>query len=98
MLDIDETLVHVIKGNEKIKPKHNLKLARFGYPTIDIRFNLRPHVKEFLEDLKQHCHLALMTASQRVYAELIYGFLDPAKNIFKALFSKENCVNYTKGR
>ena len=97
-MDIDETLVHVVRSNEKISHQHSLKLQRTGYPTVEIKFNLRPGAREFLKEMKQSCNVALMTASHKSYADQIYNFLDPKKEILCGVFSKDHCINYTKGR
>jgi TFIIF-interacting CTD phosphatase-like protein len=39
-----------------------------------------------------------MTASHKSYAEQMHQFLDPKKEILCAVFSKDHCVNYSKGR
>jgi TFIIF-interacting CTD phosphatase-like protein len=98
ILDIDETLVHVVRAHENIQHKHTFKVHRTGFPPVNINFNLRPGVREFLTAMRDICHIALMTASHKSYADQVNQFLDPKKEIFKAVFSKEHCVNYTKGR
>ncbi len=98
MLDIDETLVHVIRSHEKLPHQHNLKLQRQGYPSIDIKFNLRPYAREFLEEMRAVCNVALMTASHKSYSEVMHAFLDPEKQILCGVFNKDHCVNYSRGR
>lgn len=98
ILDIDETLVHVVRGHEKLQHEHTLKVNRVGFPPVSINFNLRPGVREFLAEMKNVCHLALMTASHKSYADQVSRFLDPNKVLFEAVFSKEHCLNFTKGR
>lgn len=98
ILDIDETLVHVVRTHEKMKHQHILKVSREGFPTVDIKFNLRPGAREFLQDMSKCTNLALMTASHRSYADTMHTFLDPKKELLVGVFSKEHCINYTKGR
>lgn len=98
VLDIDETLVHVIRSHEKFKHEYSMNLVRTGFPTVPIKFNLRPGCREFLQDLHQDFNIVLMTASHKSYADLIYAFLDPKKSLLKGMFSKDHCINYTKGR
>lgn len=91
--------MHVIRSHEKFSHQHNLKLQREkGKPSVDIKLNLRPGVQKFMQDMSQLCNVALMTASHRSYAEVIYGFIDPKKEILCGVFHKDHCVNYSKGR
>lgn len=98
VLDIDETLVHVVRSHEKLSHEHILKVGRPGSAPVDIKLNLRPFAREFLANLRESCNLALMTASHKTYADQVYAFLDPTKSILKGVFSKDHCVNFTKGR
>lgn len=98
VLDIDETLVHVVRSHEKMKHQHQLKVTREGFPTVDIKFNLRPGVRQFLQEMSKITNLGLMTASHRSYADMMHSFLDPQKQMLVGVFSKEHCINYSKGR
>ncbi len=100
MLDIDETLVHVVRSHEKMTHTHVIKLSgggRLSHP-VDVRLNIRPNAYEFLQEVQGHCNLALMTASHKTYADQIYKLLDPEKKFLCGVYSKDHCVNYTKGR
>lgn len=98
MLDIDETIVHVVRSNEKFPHQHSFNVKKQGFPLLEVKFNLRPWAREFLREMKEVCNVALMTASHKSYADQMYQFLDPTKELLCAVFSKEHCVNYTKGR
>ena len=98
VLDIDETIVHVVRSNEKIPHQHSFSVRKAGFPNLEVKFNLRPWAREFLVEMKKYCHVALMTASHKSYAEQMQQFLDPKKEVLCAVFSKDHCVNYPKGR
>lgn len=98
MLDIDETIVHVVRSNERISHQHSFMVKKSGYPGLEVKFNLRPWAREFLAEMKELCNVALMTASHKSYAEQMYQFLDPKKELLCAVFSKDHCINYSKGR
>lgn len=71
--------------------------SRVAHP-VDVKLNLRPYAREFMQDVQGHCNLAFMTASHKTYADQIYKLLDPDKKLLCGVFSKDHCINYTKGR
>lgn len=97
-MDIDETIVHVVRSSEKLPYEHKINFKAPGLPMLELKFNVRPYLIEFLTEIGKTCNIAFMTASNRNYAEAIYGFIDPKKELIQGLFAKENSIHYSKGR
>jgi CTD small phosphatase-like protein 2 len=85
IFDLDETLIHCLDESEL---SHNFRgdlsvevpyvdeddLTE-GFVTAEI--NLRPHLMETLDHLRQFYQLVIFTASEKSYADSILNIIDP---------------------
>lgn len=50
--------------------------------SIKAGFNIRPHTYEMLEELNKYYEIAVFTASQNWYADVILDYIDPENKLF----------------
>lgn len=90
--DMDETLIHstmIMPGQEGLHA-HDfiIELPNGGKFAVSIR----PYVFKVLDHLGEMWEMAVFTAGERTYADLILDKLDPEKKYFKARLYREHCV------
>ena len=91
ILDLDETLIHSVEKTE------NCQVTLPDNNGADIRMNVRPYVREFLQNMSQFYQIYVFTASTKSYAEPILLHLDPNSSIIKGLLCRPSCVLTTQG-
>ena len=103
ILDLDETLIHSIfdynEENVSDTTSHKRIISKTTnfYDTdfeeyVNIKVNLRPKVKEFLNAIKDNFNVCLFTASVKEYADSVISILDPDNSIFKLKLYRESCI------
>lgn len=60
--------------------------------TIAAEINLRPHLIESLERLREFFQIVIFTASEKSYADSILDFIDPQKRYFDARLYRDSCI------
>ena len=99
VLDLDETLVHCCNfdGPEKANFQHVLNYKNDKGFIVSAKMTMRPLAREFLQAVSQQYDLAVYTASEATYAEAVVDWLDPARTLIKAVFSREHCLKTEGG-
>ena len=106
MLDLDETLVHCNVHNDEISSQiepveveieeedWDMKL-----PVINktgrinqIKVNIRPYAKEFLERMSQFFEIVIFTASSQSYANTVLNVLDPNNKFITLRLYRQQCI------
>lgn len=91
VLDLDETLIHSVSKDEICQ----VTISDEG--GCAIRMNIRPYVREFLENMSKFYHIYVYTASTKSYAQPILNYLDPTSNWIKGLLCRPSCVVTSQG-
>jgi len=91
IFDLDETLIHsqqIIPGQDhEIVKDFEITLpngAKFGV-------GVRPYVQQCLEHLEQYYEMAVFTAAEQTYADLIIDRLDSEKKFFSHRLYRQHC-------
>lgn len=91
IFDLDETLVHCeVKHWEKCEVALDVKMP--CGTTVKIGINLRPFIKEVLQETLKNYIIIIFTASQKSYADAVLNYLDPDYKIFRHRLYRENCI------
>lgn len=53
---------------------------------------MRPHLKEFLEDMSKYYEIIIYTAAEQEYADKILNFIDPKGTIFSFRLYRQYCL------
>ena len=98
VLDLDETLIHF--SSDENKAKYLQHQALYVSPTkkeIILRFNVRPHIEEFLQSMSQHYEICVFTASDMTYAKTMVNYIDPERKYIKRIFDRRYCCLTKRG-
>ena len=93
VLDLDETLVHFVQGEEPPELPH-----MYIYLENDFRpcgyVNVRPHVGEVLSLIAQweQCEVVVFTAGTQDYADAILNIMDPGQTVIHHRLYRQHCV------
>ena len=93
LFDLDETLVHCtgnITNNQEYQyiVQVTLPLGK----KVKIGINVRPHMKQALDILKQYYTLVIFTASHQSYTDAVMELIDPKKEYFEYRLYRNNCL------
>ena len=97
VLDLDETLVSLVKEKEKKDGTVKLKIKGDNEKTTEMLFVFRPYLSKFLKWAHLHFELVIFTASIENYAQAIVDYLDPNKKLFAAVLSRQSCMETKNG-
>lgn len=89
--DLDETLVHVqykLPGAELSNHDFEIKLK----DGITYAVTKRPYLEKCLDHLAQFYEMAVFTAADQEYADLIIDILDPEKKYFQHRMYRQHCI------
>ena len=103
ILDLDETLFHSefrtlanYKVLDKLKRKTKCKVKTMTYTKDDCKIFFevffRPHLMDFLNEMKKYFDLAIFTAAVKEYADTILEYIDPKNEIFKFRLYRDACI------
>lgn len=88
ILDLDETLMHVlpmyVKGDDKIIKNAVVEGSQFS-------FIERPFLQQFLTNISRYYSIVVFTAAKEEYASVIVKLIDPQQCI-KKVYSSKHCV------
>ena len=93
LFDLDETLVHCtgnITNNQEYQyiVQVTLPLGK----KVKIGINVRPHMKQALDMLKQYYTLVIFTASHQSYTDAVMELIDPNREYFEYRLYRNNCL------
>lgn len=93
---MDETLIHC---NENSDMESDVVLpVRFPNGTmVHAGINLRPGIKESLNELSKFYEIIVFTASHSCYANVVLNYLDPNNEFIQHRLSRENCILTKEG-
>ena len=97
LIDLDETLVHCTGkiDDEDIDNDTSQHIIEVILPLgkkIKVGINIRPHLKQSLDMIKQYYTLVLYTASHQSYTDAVLNLIDPDKEYFKYRLYRNNCI------
>ena len=97
LLDLDETLIHCIGEikNDNIKQMKCDKIIEVILPTkkkVKIGINIRPHLFEAMDIIKEKYNIVIFTASHSSYTDAILKEIDPENKYFKNRLYRNNCI------
>lgn len=95
LLDLDETLVHCngkITEENKCNSQHIVEVQLSFGKKVKIGINIRPHLKQSLDMIKEHYTLVLYTASHQSYTDAVLSLIDPNKEYFSYRLYRNNCI------
>jgi CTD small phosphatase-like protein 2 len=93
LIDLDETLIHSDFNNVYEGECDHLLHFTHENEEITIPLFVRPGLMDFLTFCQQHFEVCIFTASRKEYADCILNFLDPANQIFKYRFYRDDCIS-----
>jgi CTD small phosphatase-like protein 2 len=88
---LDETLIHsqqiIPNSDQEIVKDFEIVLAN------NVRFGVavRPYVQQCLEHLSNYYEMAVFTAAEQTYADLIIDKIDPEKKFFSQRLYRQHC-------
>lgn len=98
VLDLDETLVHCLKpGAESLDSTIETGYFNDSKQWIGLRINVRPFVREFLEELASFFVIYVYTASEAQYAKSVVRLIDPQRRFIRRVFDRRFCCVTQKG-
>ena len=103
LLDLDETLVHCVGeinkdncDNLDFKDTHKINVFLPCKKEVTIGINIRPHLTELLDKIKDIYNIVIFTASHRSYSDAVLNYLDPENKYFHYRLYRDSCVLYKK--
>ena len=98
VLDLDETLVHCLKpGAEGSSSTVETGYYNDSRQWVGLRINVRPFVREFLEELSSYFVIYVFTASEVLYAKAVVKLVDPQRRFIRRVFDRRFCCVTQKG-
>lgn len=97
LLDLDETLIHC-SGDLSLRNQFEMEIDFINHEGVPLRglLNIRPHARQFLQNMSEHFEVVVFTASMKYYADRILRVLDPQKKFVSHVFYRESCAR-TRG-
>lgn len=101
ILDLDETLVHCNENTNSDSDELNsdkiINIKFANQDTIPAGVNIRPFVKECLQELSKLYEIVVFTASHSCYANVVLNLLDPFNEFITYRLFREHCVQTREG-
>ena len=80
--------------NPKFKNAHKINVVLPCNKEVTIGINIRPHLKESLDKIKDVYNIVIFTASHRSYSDAVLNYLDPEDKYFHYRLYRDSCVQY----
>ncbi len=101
LFDLDETLVHCIGeikkedfNKQEYENAHKINVILPSKKEVTIAINIRPHLEELLDKIKDIYNIVIFTASHRSYSDAVLNYLDPEDKYFHYRLYRDSCVQY----
>ena len=91
IIDLDETLIHSAMGRKFGDNVITIKSRKHGNVVFSV--TVRPHAREFLQEMAKYYTLVLFTAAEQSYADECIKMLDPNHTLFALKLYKSNCLS-----
>ena len=95
---LDETLVHCVENTQDADAVVEIKVP--SGDLVQAGLNIRPYAIDLLKAANQHFEVAVFTASQKCYADVVLDHLDPSHSLIQHRLYRDSCVQveglYTK--
>ncbi|CAD8196949.1 unnamed protein product [Paramecium pentaurelia] len=91
ILDLDETLIHSCKSKEKSQVQLRTEDGQL------LRFNIRPYLAYFLDNLSTFYQIFIFTASSPGYALALVDYIDPLEDKILGIFTRNHCLETKNG-
>ena len=103
LFDLDETLVHCVgeikKDNcndVKFENTHKINVILPCNKEVVIGINIRPHLNELFNKIKDIYNIVIFTASHKSYSDAVLNYIDPEDQYFHYRLYRDSCVQYKK--
>ncbi|CAD8179881.1 unnamed protein product [Paramecium pentaurelia] len=91
ILDLDETLIHSCTSKEKSQVQLKTEDGQL------LRFNVRPYLAYFLDNLSTFYQIFIFTASSPSYALALVDYIDPLEDKILGIFTRNHCLETKNG-
>ena len=81
-------------NDPKFKNAHKINVVLPCKKEVTIGINIRPHLKESLDKIKDVYNIVIFTASHRSYSDAVLNYLDPEDKYFHYRLYRDSCVQY----
>ena len=93
VLDLDGTLVHVAKNKPNHKNYSAIWIDNFHRKTQLQYMTIRPHLKEFIDSVKNHFNLYIFTRGTKEYAYTVIEELG-LMSLVRDIFTRDNLIKH----
>jgi Dullard-like phosphatase family protein len=92
IFDLDETLIHCARDFVACKPDVYIPIVFTNGDFIEAGINIRPYVKECLEECGKYMEVMVFTASNKTYADAVLDYLDPDGMLIHHRLYRDHCI------
>lgn len=94
-LDLEETLLHIVKEFEgEVASEGTIDVSfRDGTRSLTIKVKLRPYLQEFLQTVSEFYEVVIFTACTAKMAHVLVDVFDPERKIITDILTREECVH-----
>jgi Dullard-like phosphatase family protein len=98
VLDLDETLVHVMTSPKAPGADHQAHVVLPDGQRAQVSIFVRPFLAELIKKLKPRCELAVWTAGRAEYANCVLSTIDPLNEYFDLRLFRDQCYATSAGQ
>lgn len=91
IFDLDETLIHC-ETKDPNKGDVTVEVNLPSRASAKVGINIRPYIKETLDQISKNYIMIIYTASHQSYADPVVNYLDPDNKYFRYRLYRHNCV------
>lgn len=98
VLDLDETLVHVVTSPRAPSSDHQAHVLLPDGKRAQVSVFVRPFLSELIKKLKPRCEIAVWTAGRAEYANCVLSAIDPLNEFFDLRLFRDQCYATSAGQ
>ncbi len=98
VLDLDETLVHVVTSPRAQGSDHQALVLLADGQRAQVSVFVRPFLAELVAKLKPRCEIAVWTAGRAEYANCVLSAIDPRNEFFDLRLFRDQCYETSAGQ